>query len=157
LERLQPDRAIAVALDYLRHVGIDWSPHPSEDEVRREYEQIWSHLGGRRIEDAISAPLTTDPESLATLAVLIKAGIPAAVTDENLNCLTVCKSVNISLERGNSAASCYAYVVLSRVAIGYFRDYETAIRFGRGGLALMEERGLKDFEARTYTFFAGLI
>src|SRR5262249_49107641 len=27
----QSGRAVAVALDYLRHVGIEWSPHPTED------------------------------------------------------------------------------------------------------------------------------
>ena len=35
----QSDRAVAVALDYFRQVGIEWSPHPTEDEARREYEQ----------------------------------------------------------------------------------------------------------------------
>src|SRR4029077_538493 len=33
----QGSRAIAVGLDYLRHLGIDWSPHPTEEEARREY------------------------------------------------------------------------------------------------------------------------
>jgi len=37
----QGSRAIAVGIDYLRHLGIDWSPHPTEDEARREYERIW--------------------------------------------------------------------------------------------------------------------
>jgi PAS domain S-box-containing protein len=156
-ELLQLDRAVAVALDYLRHVGIECSPHPTEDELRREYQQIWSHLGGCSIEDVADSPLMSDPESLATLDVLIKMGIPAAVTDENLNCLSICKTVNHSLERGNCDAACYAYVVLSRVAIGYFRDYKTAFRFGQVGLALMERNGFKRFEARTYIFFAGLI
>src|SRR4029453_11216994 len=31
-ELIQFDRAVAVALDYLRHVGIAFSPHPTEDE-----------------------------------------------------------------------------------------------------------------------------
>jgi PAS domain S-box-containing protein len=157
LERLQPDRAVAVALDYLRQVGIEISPHPTEDEVRREYEEIWSHLGSRSIEEIAALPLMGDPESLATVEVLIKTGVPASITDENLNCWSICKSVNFCVERGNCGASCYAYVVLSRVAIGHFRDYKTAFRFGQVGLALIEGRGLKRFEARTYIFFAGLI
>ena len=47
----QSNRAIAVGLDYLRHLGIDWSPHPTEEEARREYERIWSQLGSRTIEE----------------------------------------------------------------------------------------------------------
>jgi predicted ATPase len=64
---LDQRRAIAVGRDYLRHLGIDWSPHPTEDEARREYDRIWSQLGSRTIEDLIELPLMSDPASLATL------------------------------------------------------------------------------------------
>src|SRR5262249_13762784 len=47
----QSDRAISVGLDYLRHLGIDWSSQPTEEEARREYERIWSQLGNRTIEE----------------------------------------------------------------------------------------------------------
>ena len=73
----QSSRAIAVGLDYLRHLGIDWSPHPTEEEARREYERIWSQLGSRTIEELIDLPLMSDPASLATLDVLTKLGPPA--------------------------------------------------------------------------------
>jgi PAS domain S-box-containing protein len=156
LESLQLDRALAAGLDYLRHVGIAWSPHPTEDEVRHEYEKIWSHIGDRTIEDLANSSLMSDAESLATVGVLIKFGIPATCTDENLNRLSICKAVNLCLERGNCDASCYAYVVLSRPAVGCYRDYKTAFRFGEVGIELMEKRGLKHFQGRTYTFFADL-
>ena len=65
-------------LDYLRHVGIDWSPHPTEEEVRREYERIWAQLGSRAIEELLDLPLMTDPASLATLDVLTKV-VPACI------------------------------------------------------------------------------
>ena len=39
----QSARAVAVGLDFLRHVGIDWSPHPTAEEARREYRRIWSN------------------------------------------------------------------------------------------------------------------
>ena len=38
----QSDRAVAVCLDYLRYAGIEWAPHPTEEETRREYERIWT-------------------------------------------------------------------------------------------------------------------
>jgi PAS domain S-box-containing protein len=156
-ELLQLDRACAVALDYLRHVGIEISQHPTEDEARREYEQIWSYLGDRTIEDVADLPLMSDPESLGAVDILTRMLIPAALTDQNLNCLTICKAVNLSLERGNCDASCLAYLMLGRVAILRYRDYRTACRFGQVGLDLVEGHGFKPFQARAYVYFAAMI
>jgi len=36
---------------HLKKQGIEWSPHPTNEEVQREYEQARSRLGGRAIED----------------------------------------------------------------------------------------------------------
>src|SRR5262249_53373879 len=109
-ELLHSDRAVAVALDYLRHVGIEFSAHPPEDEVRREYEQIGSQLGSRAIEDAVDLPLMSDPESLAAVDILTRILIPAAQTDQNLHRMITCRAVSLSLEHGNCDASCLAYL-----------------------------------------------
>jgi PAS domain S-box-containing protein len=150
----QSDRAVAVCLDYLRHVGIEWSPHPTEQDVRHEYEHIWSLLGSRTIEHLIDLPLMDDPASLATVDVLSKLVPPASHTDANLACLTSCKAASLSLERGNCDASCVAYVMLARVAGPLFGDYQAGFRFGQLGYELVERRGLKRFEAGTYLNFA---
>jgi predicted ATPase len=94
----QSGRAVAVCLDYLRHVGIEWSPHPKEEDVRHEYEHIWSLLGSRTIEELIDLPLMDDPASLATADVLSKLVPSASHTDANLHCLTSCKAASLSLE-----------------------------------------------------------
>jgi predicted ATPase len=112
----QSSRAVTVCLDYLRHVGIEWSPHPNDEEVRREYERIWSLLGSRTIEDLIDLPLMKDAACLATVDVLGKVDSPAWFTDANLASLTICKAVSLSLERGNCDASCVAYVLLGKIA-----------------------------------------
>jgi PAS domain S-box-containing protein len=149
----QGSRAIAVGLDYLRHLGIDWPPHPTEEEARREYDRIWSQLGSRTIESLIELPIMSDPASLATLDVLAKIGPPAFYTDANLLALVTCRAVNLSLERGNCDASCSAYVLLSMVAGPRFGDYRTAVyRFGQLGYDLVEGRG-RHFQARAYMDF----
>ena len=149
----QSDRAVAVCLDYLRHLGIEWSPHPTQEEVEREYERIWSQLGSRKIEELIELPLMSDPESLATLDVLTKVLPPALFTDANLLSLASCRAVNLSLERGNSDGSCVAYVWLGQVAGPHFGNYKAGFRFGRLGYELVEKRNLKRFQARTYMVF----
>jgi len=149
----QSDRGVAVGLDYLRHLGIDWSPHPTEEEARREYERIWSQIGGRTIEELVDLPLMSDPASLATLDVLTKLGPAAFFTDFNLHALVVCRAINLSLEHGFSDGSCPHLEWLGAVAGGYFGDYHAGFRFGQLGYDLVEKRGLKRFQARTYNNF----
>ncbi|MBV9519419.1 MAG: AAA family ATPase [Hyphomicrobiales bacterium] len=153
----QSGRAVAVALDYLRQVGIEWSPHPTEDEARREYEQIWSRLGGRAIEDVVDSPLMSDPESLATVDVLTKLVVPAFFTDRNLDSLAICRAVTLSLERGNCSASCLAYITFGRIAGPRFGDYQAAFRFAQVGYELVERPGLERFRAGAYLYFAAWI
>ena len=100
------DRAVEVCLAYLRHLGIEWSPHPTQEEVRREYERTWALLGRREIEELIDLPLMSDPEAEATMEVLTKACAPATFTDTNLQSLVIWRMVNLSLEFGNTEASC---------------------------------------------------
>jgi len=153
----QSERAVAVCLNYLRYLGVEWSPHPTAEQARSEYERIWSQLGSRSIEELIDLPLMSDPTSLATLDVLTKV-LPAAFhTDVNLASLVICRAVNLSLERGNSDGSCFAYVWLGMLAGPHFGNYEAGFRFGRLGYELVQKRGLKRFQARTYMCFGSLV
>ena len=55
------DRGVEVYLEYLRRGGTDWSPHPTRDDERREYDRIWSQLGSRQLEELVDLPLMTNP------------------------------------------------------------------------------------------------
>ena len=149
----QSGRAVTVCLDYLRHAGIEWSPHPDDEEVRLEYKRIGLLLAGRPFDTLIDLPLMEDEASLATAEVLSKLFAPALQTDANLAALMTCKAINLSLSHGNCDASCFAYVMLSRVAGPRFGDYPLGFRFGQLGYDLVEQRGLRRFEANTYLCF----
>ena len=151
------DRGIEVCLDYLRHRGTHWSSHPTNDEVRQEYEQIWRQLGGRSIEELIDLPLMNDPEARATLNVLTEVVTSAQLTDKNLISLVICRMVNISLEHGNSDGSCSAYVSLGMILGPHFGDYQAGFRFGRLGYDLVEKRGLHRYQARVYMSFGTIV
>jgi PAS domain S-box-containing protein len=150
-------RAIALGLECLRELGVEWSLHPSDEEVRREYERIGSQLGTRAIEDLIELPVLSDPASLATLGLLVKVALPAFTFDTNLHALVSCRAVNLSVERGNCDASCYAYVWLGALACARFGDYQAGYRFGRVGCELVERRGWKRFEPATLLVFGSVV
>jgi PAS domain S-box-containing protein len=144
------DQAIAVCLDYLRLLGVDWAPTPTKDEARGEYERMWKRIGPRPVEALLDLRRMEDAAARGTMDVLT-AVIPAALfTDANLLCLVVGRMVNLSLDHGNSDGSCFAYTWLGMVLGPFFGDYAAAFRFCRLGLDLTERRGLDRFKARVY-------
>ena len=151
------DRAVEVFLEYWRGRGTDWSAHPTEEEVLREYDQIWSLLGNRQIEELIDLPLITNPDVLDVLDVFTEIVTPALLIDAKLLALVICRMVSLSLEHGNSDGSCYAYVWLGMLAGPHFGNYQAGFRFGKLGYDLVEERGLRRYQARTYMSFGTLI
>jgi PAS domain S-box-containing protein len=153
----QSDRAVAVCLEYLGSLGMDWSPHPTESQARQEYARIVEQVGSRSIEDLVDLPLMDDPTALATLDVFTKVFPPALFTDAKLLSLAACRAVNLSLEKGNSDGSCVAYVWLGMIAGPHFGNYKDGFRFGRLGYELVEKRGLTRFAARTYLWFAQFV
>jgi PAS domain S-box-containing protein len=146
----QGDRVIDVFLEYLRRDGIVWSPHPTRDDVMREYARIWTLLGSRQIEDLVDLPLMTDPDTVDTLDVFAEIVAPALLYDEHLLSLVVCRLVTLSLEHGNCDASCFGYVWFAMVAGPRFDNYRDGFRFGQLGYDLVEKRGLTRYQARTY-------
>jgi predicted ATPase len=149
----QSDRAVDVYLEYLRRGGTDWSPHPTRDEVLCEYDRIWSLIGCRQIEKLAHLPLITNEDELDAQDVLTEIVMPALFCEENLSSLVICRMVNMSLDHGNSDASCFAYVWFAIIAGPRFGNYKDGFRFGRLGYELVEKRGLKRYQARTYMSF----
>jgi predicted ATPase len=143
----QIGHAVAICLDYLHRVGIECPVHPTEEQVRHEYERVWLQLGGRAIEELVDIPLMTDAESIATLDVLTKGLVPALFSNINLRDLMTCRAVSLSIEHGNHDGSCLNYVWLSVTAGHGFGDYKNAFRLGQLGFDLVEKRGLKRFQA----------
>ena len=153
----QHDRAVDVSLVCLHQLGIELSPHPTEEEARREYERVGSQLGQREIEELIDLPLTSESQFVAVLDILTRVATAALYTDAHLMSLVSCRIVNLSLEHGNTDASCFGYVSLGVIAGPRFGDYKTGFRFGRLGYDLLERHGLVRFRARAVSSFAAMI
>ncbi len=150
----QPDRAVEVGLAYMRHVGIEWSPHPTDEEVRQECERMWQLLGSRTIEELLDLPLMSDPDWRATIDVFAEVTPPAVFTDGNLHHLLLLRMTNLSLEYGNCDGSCYAYACLNIILGHRFGDYQAGFRFGKLGVDLAERHGLDRSTARVYVCVA---
>jgi PAS domain S-box-containing protein len=153
----QSERAVEVCLEYLAHLGVEWLAHPTQEQALAEYQRTWSLIDGRNIEDLSELPLMNDPAILSTLDVLTEVVPPALFTDRNLLSLVICRIVNLSLEHGNSDGSSFAYVFLGMIAGPHFDDYKGGFQFGRLGYELVERRGLRRYQAKTYMAFGNFV
>jgi transcriptional regulator with GAF, ATPase, and Fis domain/predicted ATPase len=147
----RPDRALEVGLEQLRGFGIQWSTHPSADEVRAEYDLLRQRLGGRAIETLVGLASTSDPDFLAVMAIL-QPMLPAAVfINKNLHDVVAMRMANLSLEHGHCEASTLAWAQLS-LAIGpRFGDHHDGFRFGELAVALVERGDLTRYRGKVYT------
>jgi PAS domain S-box-containing protein len=150
----QCDKAVGICIEYLRSLGVKWTPHPRRSQVKREYDEIWINLGDRTIEGLIDEPLMTDEIALATLDVLTRVLPSALFVDANFLSLAICHAVNLSLKRGHGDGSCVAYVFFSKIAGPQFNDYDAGYRLASLGYQLVEKRGLERFRAPAYLWFA---
>jgi PAS domain S-box-containing protein len=144
------DRAVGVCLSYLRRLGIEWSDHPTDEEAQREYERAWLLLGNREIDELINSRPMQERGHVVTVDVLTKAMTAAMNTDANLLSLLICRIVNLTLEHGNTDASCYGYVWFGMISGSRFSNFKASVRFGRLGYDLVERYGFDRFKARTY-------
>jgi predicted ATPase len=123
------ERAVEVCLEYLRQEeGIAWSAHPTDQDVRQEYDRLWQLIGSRSIDALAELPVMNEPNALATMDVLTRLWPAAFFTDEKLAVLIATRMVIRSIRHGNTHASCCGYAWLASMAGPFFGDYESSRR-----------------------------
>lgn len=151
------DRSVDICHEYLRHLGVEWSAHPTREEVLQEYDRMWQRLADRPIESLVDLPLMTDPVWRGTMDVLSSEIAPATLMDGNLLCLVVARMANLSLEHGNTDGSCLAYVYLGMLLGEQFDNYPAAFRFGKLAIDLMDKHGLERYKGRVCMCFGAFV
>ena len=145
------DRAAEIGLEFLRRVGINWSMHPTDEEVRREHESLHQRLADRAIESLVALPRMTDARHVATMNVLTSFFPVAFYVDENALALVLLRMTNLSLEHGNTDASSVAYSGLNMVLGPRFGEYVMAYSFGKLARHLVDQRSLDQIKVRVYS------
>src|SRR5260370_213052 len=152
LHLMQADTTAAVqsGLECLCPFGIEMQPHPTEEEVKREYEEVWRNLGERSIESLIDLPLMHDSEMDAVMQVLEVIFRPAYFTDRNLGQLLLCHMVNMTVKHGPTGASVIGYAGFGVMLGPIFHRYRDGERFTKLAIDVAEKYELSDRKAGAY-------
>ena len=153
----RPEVAIEIGLACVSHAGIAWRPHPTEDEVLREYGRMQELLGEHPVDRLVDLPLMTNPDQLATMDIFANMLAAAARTDRNLHHLIIFHMVNQSIEHGHCDGSCNAYAALNMILPLRSGVYPTDPQFIQLACDLIERHGLDRYKARVYLAYGAHI
>jgi PAS domain S-box-containing protein len=150
-------RGIGACLDFLRQVGIDWRPHPTDREVDEEGHHL------RRIAEQLSdgqldaLPAMTDPEHRATMDVFADLITPALLTDLNLSNIVILAAARLTLQHGIYEGSCYPLACAFSVLNIRYTDSGLGFRLAQFGVSLADRWPQLRLSGRTLMVFGQFV
>jgi PAS domain S-box-containing protein len=149
--------AVVIAIESLRALGVDLSPHPTRESLLAAELEVWEALRGRPIESLACAPLLHDPVLEATLETLAAVLPVAYVTDPDLNYLAACRIVALSLRHGMASPSALGCATFAMQLLSTRGRPLEGRKFGEVALRLARMRDFLPHSARTLAIHAGFI
>jgi PAS domain S-box-containing protein len=145
----QPLKAIDIALQILKQLGIGFPQKPSQSDIQRELDAIASLLSEKSIEDLSYLPQMTELDQLAAMQILSRITVAAWIAAPDLMPLLVSKQVNLSIQYGNALVSLFAYALYGTILCGIVGNIESGYQFGQLALKLLSQSNIHSLRART--------
>jgi len=153
----EPLKAVESGVFGLKLLGVELPMPPTNEHLQAEYEEVWSNLGTRQIEDLIDLPSLEDKNMRAALDILGVLYPSAQNHYPLLVALCFCRMVNISLNHGNSKASALGYAYFGMFIGPAFGQYKEGFRFGKLGYDLIEKNNFAAYRGKINLLFGDLI
>jgi PAS domain S-box-containing protein len=135
----QTNRAVDVCVQFLRQVGIDWSPYPSRNQVDEERLRLRSLTKNLSDDQLHALPPMTNPGHRATMSVLADLIIPASYVDRDLSDAVLLAATRVTIEHGICPESCFALTTAFGVLASQSDDAELGFRLSQFGAALADK------------------
>jgi PAS domain S-box-containing protein len=153
--------AIDVAMPILKiftpKFGIRIPNKSTKAHIAIEVFRTMLKLIGKKPEDLMDLPKTTDPEFLAVGKILASVGHAAFYTDPNLLALIILKSFRMMFKHGLAPEHAFAFAGFGIVQAAGLWNFNAAIKFGNLGLKLLDKLEARDQESRTVFVYNALV
>ncbi|MEH2407810.1 trifunctional serine/threonine-protein kinase/ATP-binding protein/sensor histidine kinase [Nostoc sp.] len=130
--------AIAIGLEVLQALGINFPSPLSHSELSKVLQQTAVHLAGREVKHLINLPQMREAQQLAAMQILSSIMSPAFRGAPEIFPFFVLEMVNLSLEHGNTELSTVAYVMYGLILCGVLEEITLGYQFGQLALSLLE-------------------
>ena len=151
--------ALAILKQAVKSLGVKLPSNPNELSPLPEILKFKIGFGRKSIPSLIDAPLLTDSNSLLVLHLLNSAIPPSFIGQPALFPVIVFKMVNLSIRKGNSPLSAFAYALFGVIQGSGLGDYSTGYEFAKLGLRLLSkfQEEAKPVDCKTRFIFATMV
>jgi predicted ATPase/GAF domain-containing protein len=134
---------VVLAAQALSALGLELPTAAADAQAAMgaEVAAVRGNLAERRIADLVDAPEVADPRMRLIIELLVNAAPCAYIGQPEAFPLIALKMVNLSLQHGNTPASCFAYSVYGFMLVAVFDDAEAGYRFSEMSIRLNEKFG----------------
>lgn len=151
--------ALQLLKEALKTLSVHLPANPNRLSVISELLKFKMRLGKKPVQGLVDLPVMQDEDSLAIMRLLVAAVAPAFLTQPSLFPVIVLKMLNVSLKKGNSPLSPFAYVSFGIIQGSVLGDFDSGYAFGSLSLELVSRFGnaAKSIECRTVFMFQTMI
>lgn len=146
--------SIQAAIEGLALLGVNFTEHPSLEDIALERQRVEQYLAGRDIAELVDAPVIDDPATLAAMRLLVEIFAAAFLSGSNLFSYLVLKSVNLALDRGNCPEAAFAYAAYGMLLCGELDEPALGFQYAKAGLAINERLDDLSLRARVIYVYA---
>ncbi|MGF1677537.1 MAG: AAA family ATPase [Rivularia sp. (in: cyanobacteria)] len=150
-------KAISIAREILKEFGVTFPEQPTQEDIQKELKETAAIIGDKSIEELANLPSITDTTQLAIMRIASSMIPPTYIADQRLFPLIVLSQVNLSVQYGNSYLSAFYYGNYGILLNSIMDDIETADKFGKLALNLLEKSDDKNIKTRTFYVIGAFI
>ncbi|MBW4682758.1 MAG: AAA family ATPase [Microcoleus vaginatus WJT46-NPBG5] len=149
--------SIAVGIKALKQLGIELPTELDETLISKALQTLASQLKGRKIEELLDLPVTTNPQTQA--AMQLSGMLHTAIFQAMPGLLPLLSStmVSLSLQFGNAPASTVGYAIHGMVLCAFLGEVKTGYDFGQLALSLLDRFNVREFKSVILVLFGAFI
>ena len=152
------EESILSAIQGLAMLGVEFTKHPSTEDIDRERKLVEENLAGRAVSELLNARLVDDPATLTAMRLFMEIFASAFLSGSGkLFPYLILKAVNLSLRQGNCPESAFAYAAYGMLLCGELDEPALGYQYGKVGLAINERFDDLTLRARVIYVYAMFI
>lgn len=149
--------AIDIGIEVLAQLGEKFPSHIRKAYLMKEMNSVKRRLHGKSDEQLLRMPQASNGDKLACFRIMHTIYISALICRPTFAPALLLRWIKLTIDYGLSAFSSVAFANYGMLCVSSFKDIDSAYRYGKLGISLLERYKTNEYLSRVYFAFYGCI